>query len=507
MTRPSWKSRMGFLLVVIGSAVGLGNIWRFPYVAYKNGGGAFLIPYFIALLLVAIPLLILEHGLGHMKKGSAPLAYARIRQGWEYLGWWVSIFLTFGLLLYYSAVLSWCINYLIFSFTQAWGVNPGAFFAEEFLQQSSAALKLGGIRTPILLGVAGIWGLNWFVVSRGIRRGIELANKIAMPALFVMLIVLLVWSLMLPGASEGVKAFITPDLSQLWNRQVWSDAFGQVFFTLSLGSGIMIVYASYLPKKTNLSGNAIITASANSAIEIISGFAVFAIIGYMAFVVGKPIADAVTGGPGLAFVAYPKAISQLPFGNALFGVIFFLSLLLAGLSSSISMLETFISAAIDKFGWARKKLVTIVSAIGFFGSIIFATDAGVLWLDIIDHMVCNVGMLLTGLFEVLLVAWIFGAEKFAKHLDDHSSLKLGKAWVFCAKFIIPLVLSLMFGASLWKDISQPYGGSWDAFFLIGLGWLAATLVAAKFFAQAKWTSKHLTHPARGDDESLVIEVK
>ena len=505
--RPHWKSRIGFLLVVIGSAVGLGNIWRFPYVAYKNGGGAFLIPYFIALLVVGIPLLILEQGWGYMQKGSAPVAFARFRKRWEFLGWWVAIFITFGLMFYYSAVLSWCLGYLFFSFDLSWGVDTQAYFFNSFLGVSDSPFNIGEIRWPIFFGIIFIWFVNWAIVSRGIRRGIEVANKIGIPLLFISLIVMLVWSLMLPGAGEGVSAFLTPDLSKILSPSVWNDAFGQIFFTLSLGSGTMIVYASYLPARSRINDNAMITASANSLVEVMAGFAVFSILGYIAFVKGMPLADAVKSGPGLAYVAYPQAINNLPFGREAFGVLFFFTLLLAGITSSVSMIETFISSAIDKFGWSRKKITTVVCLIGVAGGSIFATNAGLLWLDIIDHMVCNVGMITMGFLEAIVVAWLFGGTKFLSKLDKFSKFKLGKFWVFCAKIFIPLVLFVMFMADTIKNIQKPYGGyPWSALFVIGFGWLAATLVVARFFSKAKWRTDHLKKKYHDEDEALLVEV-
>lgn len=505
--RTSWKSRMGFLFAVIGSAVGLGNIWRFPYVAYKNGGGAFLIPYVIALLMVGIPLLVLEQGLGFMQRGSSPVAYGRIKKGWEYLGWWVSVFVIFGLMLYYSAVLSWCLNYFVFAFDMYWGAETEAFFFGKFLAVSDSPFVIGGIRWPILAGIAVIWFVNWFVISRGIRKGIELANKIGIPLLFFTLIIMLVWSIMLPGATDGVKAFLTPNLSKIFSPVAWSDAFGQIFFTLSLGSGCMIVFASYLPARAKITDNAVITAGTNSCVEIMAGFAVFSILGYIAMTLGKPVAEAVTSGPGVAFVAYPQAINNLPYGREVFGVVFFFTLILAGITSSVAMIETFISASIDKFGWHRKKLMTVVALIGFAGSAIFATNAGLLWLDIIDHMVCNVGMLLVGLFEAVLVAWLFGGTKFIKRIERYSKLKFGKFWVFCAKIFIPVVLVVLFVADLVKNIRTPYGGyPWSAIFLIGFGWLLATLVVAKYFYKAKWRTDHMKRKDHDEEEALIVEV-
>jgi NSS family neurotransmitter:Na+ symporter len=508
MNRPHWKSRLGFLLAVIGSAVGLGNVWRFPFVAYKNGGGAFLIPYFIALVMVGIPLLILEQGLGYMQKGSTPVAYARIRRSFEYLGWWVSILVMFGLVLYYSAVLSWCVCYFFDAARLAWGADPDRYFFSRFLDVSDSPFNIGGIRWPIFLGLIFIWFVNWLVIARGIRKGIELANKVGMPLLFVTLLVLLFWSMSLPGAEAGVSAFLTPDMGSVFSPSVWNDAFAQIFFTLSLGSGAMIVYASYLPDRSQIGDNAVLTATANSAVEIMAGFAVFSILGYLAFVRGVAVSDVVVGGPGLAFVAYPHAINNLPFGREAFGMLFFAALFIAGITSSVAMVETFVSAAIDKFGWKRWKVTTVVSIIGFAGSAIFATSAGILWLDIIDHMVCNVGMIAVGFLEAVLVAWVFGGERFIARIERYSKIKLGRFFVFCAKIFIPVVLLGLFVSDIVKNSKEPYGGyPWLAIVVIGLGWLAATLVAARYFTKAKWNTDHLSKRYHDEGKPLIVEVE
>ncbi len=280
--RERWGSEWGFVLAAVGSAVGLGNIWRFSYMAYDNGGGAFLIPYTIALLTVGIPLLILEFGIGHERIGSAPLAFAKISPRWEVLGWWAVVFVMFGIVLYYTVIISWCLNYLVFSLSLSWGKDPDAFFFKEFLGLSSGPSEVGTVRGNILMGLIIIWVLNSVIVYRGVTKGIELANRIFMPMLLGLTAILVIWSLTLDGAWVGIRAYLTPDFSVLVKPKVWLDAFSQIFFTLSLGFGIMIAYASYLPKKANIMRNAIVTALVNGGYSIFAGFAVFAILGYMA---------------------------------------------------------------------------------------------------------------------------------------------------------------------------------------------------------------------------------
>ncbi len=490
MGREQWKSQYGFLLAAVGSAIGLGNIWRFSYMAYSNGGGAFLIPYIIALLTAGIPLLILEFGMGHERIGSAPLACAKINKNWEWLGWWAVTFVMFGIELYYVAVIAWCLNFFILSFNLGWGSDPNTFFFKEFLQLSDGPTTIGQIRTPILISLIVIWGLNWAIVYRGIQKGIEIANKIFMPLLFVLMTVLVFWSLSLEGAMTGIKAYLTPDFSVLTKPKVWIDAYSQIFFTLSLGFGIMIAYASYLPAKTNITRNALLTGFINSGFSLFSGFAVFAVLGFMATTQNQPISEVVAKSIGLAFVAYPKAVSLMPGGN-FFGAIFFFCLVIAGLSSSISIIEAFTSAMVDKFGFNRKKLVTVVCVIGFLGSIIFTTQAGLFWLDIADHFLTHYGLVVVGIAECILVGWLFKLDILRKHVNKISSVQLGRWWNILIKFFVQLVLSTILIFDLYNELQQPYEGySWNALFLIGMNWVILTFIIGLVIAMRPWKTGH-----------------
>lgn len=474
-------------MAVVGSAIGLGNIWRFPFLAYKNGGGAFLIPYFIALLTVGIPLMILEQGIGHALRGSAPLAFARIRRRWELLGWWIVVFLTFGILLYYCVVLGWCFNYLYYSFSLSWGPDTQNFFDNTFLRISSGPFDIGGIHPAVLGGVSMVWFINWLVLYRGISRGIEVANKVMMPVLFVIMIVLVVWGATLPGASTGIRAYLLPDFEMLKNPSVWVDAFGQIFFTLSLAMGIMIAYASYLPSRAEIKKNAFLSCVTNCGFEVFAGIAVFATLGFMAVKSGQPVSDVARGGPGLAFVTYPKMINELPFGNELFGFLFFFALISAGITSSISIMEGFISGAIDKFGWSRRSVATAVSLSGFAFSLIFATHAGLYWIDIVDFFLNHYALLVAGLLETVLVAWIYRAGRLSEHINSVGTSKVGRLWQYLVVAWIPAVLFILLATDLSRSLGRPYGGySWNALLLIGFGWMVVTLVAAAAFTRMRW---------------------
>jgi len=491
MAREQWKSQFGFLLAAVGSAVGLGNIWRFSYLAYEHGGGAFLIPYIVALITAGIPLLILEYAVGHERVGSAPLAYAKINKHWEWLGWWAVVFVMFGIELYYSVIIAWCINFFLLSFNLGWGDDPDRFFFKEFLQLSSDPLDIGSIRTPIVLALTVVWFLVWAIAYRGVQRGIEIANKILMPTLLVLTLILVLWSVNLEGAALGLKTYVTPDFSKLGEPKVWIDAYSQIFFTLSLGFGIMIAYASYLPDKANITGAAVLTAVINSCYSLLAGCAVFAVLGFMATTEGKPISEVVSQSIGLAFVAYPKAISLMPGGN-IFGAVFFLCLTVAGLSSAISIFEAFVSAMSDKFGFQRKRMVTIISIIGFLGSIIFTTQAGLLWLDIVDHFITHYGLIVVGILECFVVGWLFKIPILRNHVNRVSSLQLGIWWDLLIKFFVPATLLIICFGDLIKEFQVPYGDySWRSLFVIGVDWLLITIIAGVILALWPWrTSNH-----------------
>ncbi|MFC1804458.1 sodium-dependent transporter [Candidatus Omnitrophota bacterium] len=486
--RAQWRSHMGFLLAAVGSAIGLGNIWRFPYLCYKNGGGAFLIPYGIALIVVGIPLMILEIGLGQRMRGSAPMSFAKVNKHWEWLGWWAVNFVMFGIVLYYSVVIAWCVNYLFFSFDLSWGADPNGFFFKEFLQLSDGPAQLGDVRTNIIFALAFVWFINWLVVFFGIQRGVERANKIFMPVLFVLTSVLVVWSINLPGAKEGIKWYLRPDFSSLSKAQVWIDAFSQIFFTLSLGFGIMIAYASYLPRRADIAKDAITISLANCFYSIFAGFAVFGTLGYMAMTTGEPLGEIVSESIGLAFVAYPKAISLLPGMAQLFGVMFFVTLVVAGLSSAVSILEAFSCAVTDKFHYSRRQVVTFLSAAGFFGGMVFATRGGLFWLDIVDHFLTHYGLVVVGILECILVGWVLKASKLREYINHISSgLRIGSWWDFSVKFLTPILLIVILLNDLTKEISSPYGDYPRlSNILIGRDWLIFTLFAALIIAAHPW---------------------
>ena len=490
--REQWKSQAGFLMAAIGSAVGLGNLWRFPYMAYEYGGGAFLVPYLVALVTAGFPLLILEYGVGQKMQGSAPIAMARINPRWEWLGWWCVLFVMFGIVLYYNVIIAWCLHYFLNSFSLPWAGDPQSYFLNTYLNSSDDPGKIGLIRTPILYEVLAVWVINWYIGYRGVRKGIEKASKIFIPVLFVLTLLLTLWSLSLDGAMEGLRA-LKPSFSRVMDVRVWLAAYGQIFFTLSIGFGIMIAYASYLPRHSNIHSSALITAVVNSSYSLLAAVGVFATLGYMAVSSGKPLDEVVKQGAALAFIAYPQAIDLLPSFQSFFSALFFLILVLAGLSSSISIIEAFNAALMDKFGLDRRKGISAMCGIGFLGSIIFTTNGGASWIDIVDHFITQYGLVTVGVLESILVGWVLGAEEVRQFINEHSRLKLGRWWNVLVKYFIPVVLGIIIIQSFCADFDKSYGGfAWPWLLLIGVDWLLGCLIAAFFFA----TRRGLKHGSR-----------
>ncbi|HEB37133.1 MAG TPA: sodium-dependent transporter, partial [Thermoplasmatales archaeon] len=268
-----WNSRFAFIMAAIGSAVGLGNVWRFPFVCYKNGGGAFLIPYFVALFTAGIPLMILEFSIGHMLRGPPPECFRKIGKKFEWIGWWTTL-IPFVVASYYVVVMAWCFSYMIYSLDLRWGTNAEGFFLNTFLGVTSGPAVIGGFRIPILLGLIAIWISIFIILYKGVSR-IGKVVAITVPLPTVLLVILTIRGLTLPGALDGVSYYLTPDFSKLLHADVWLAAYAQVFFSLSLAQGILITYESFLKKKSDVTNNAFITSLADAGTSFLAGFTVF----------------------------------------------------------------------------------------------------------------------------------------------------------------------------------------------------------------------------------------
>ncbi|WP_047983687.1 sodium-dependent transporter [Ornithinibacillus californiensis] len=509
-TRSQWGTRAGFILAAVGSAVGLGNIWRFPAVAYENGGGAFLIPYLFALLTAGIPILIMEFTMGHKYRGSAPLSFKRMNKKTEFIGWW-AVLVAFVISTYYSVIIAWAMSYSVFSFNLNWGEDTGGFLFGEYLQLADTPGEIGGFVPGVLIPLILVWVIVLGILFKGVKKGIEIANRIFIPALVILFLIIVIRAITLPGAMDGLEAFFTPDFSKIFSPDVWVAAYGQIFFSLSIAFAIMITYSSYLPKKSDITNNAFITGFGNSSFELLAGIGVFGILGYMAGQVGEPVSEVVDAGVGLAFVVFPEIINQFPGLNALFGFLFFASLVLAGLTSLMSITETYVAGLMDKFKISRGKAVAYGGGVAALISLLFATRGGLYFLDAADYFINQFGVALLGLVEVVLIAWMLREVKNLKdHANEISDIKLGAWWTVSLSVITPFVLGYMmvglFKQNLLREFDTAtgnYEGYSNAFILWG-GWAVAigALVVGIILAITKWKK-----PSVEEEESYKKEAQ
>ncbi len=438
-----WGSNLSFILAMIGSAVGLGNIWRYPYVLYSNGGGAFYIPYIVAILLMGIPFLILEYGVGYNYKSSFAKAVKKINSKCEYLGWFLPV-AVFMIMIYYSAILGWDGIYVILSFFKGWGADPNVFFGTTLLQSSESASGLLTFIPVIAIAMLIGWAIVWYISHKDLESGLGKVSKILVPLLFVIMIVIVGVSLTLPGASIGLAELFNPDWSLLGHFEIWMAAFGQIIFSLSLGMSIAFTYASYTKKDTDLVTNTLSIAIANCAFENFAALGVFSILGYMSLQSGTAVADLVTQGTGLVFIAYPTVFNVLGDWALVLGPLFFFTVYLAGLTSILSTIEPLSFSIQNKFGLTRHKTMTILCIVGAAISMLYATAFGGYLLGVVDTFINQIAILIGVVAECIVFAWIFNAEKLIDFLNARSkTLKLGKWWLVVVRYILPIVVTII----------------------------------------------------------------
>lgn len=502
-SREEFGGRWAFILAAIGSAVGLGNIWRFPYVAYENGGGAFVVPYLVALLTAGIPVLFFDYVIGHRFRGAPPMAFRRLDKRVEWVGWWqVMICVVIGV--YYAAIIAWAIMYTWFSTNHAWGEDAESFFFKSHLQMSEAPEPTFDIVAAVFWPMVIVWIIMLLVMGLGVRKGVALVSMIGMPVLILMFLTLVVVSLTLPGAADGLNTLFTPNWAVLADPGVWVAAYGQIFFSLSVGFGIMITYSSYLKRRTNLTGSGLVVGFSNSGFEVLAGIGVFSALGFMAQAQGVQVTEVVSSGIGLAFVAFPTLISQAPMG-ALIGVLFFGSLVVAGFTSLVSIMEVVVAAVKDKLGlgrWAAVSLVIIPCAL--FSVFMFGTTSGIHLLDVMDAYINNLGIVGAALISILMVGTVLGGLSLVVgHLNGVSSFRLGGLYKVMIGVVTPIALAYIWLSDFSTKVAEGYGGYAPSFTGVwGLGMVAVTILVAVVLSLVPWSSKSALHAEENENETI-----
>lgn len=466
MKREHWGSRLGIIMAVAGSAIGLGNFLRFPTQVVDNGGGAFMIPYFIAFLLLGIPLSFIEWTLGRYGGqygyGSTPSIYHLISgKKWaKYLGVF-GLFVPLVISFYYLVIESWCLAYAFFSITGMYRSNHNAADLKDFLvefQGLASVNQLPDLPWQIIFFFITI-AVNYWVVSRGISAGIERLSKFGMPILLLLALILLVrvWTLPSPlNAPEqtvlnGFGFLWNPDFSKLGDVNVWLAAAGQIFFTLSVGMGAIMAYSSYLKKNDDVAHSALSAASTNEFSEVILGASIIipATFVFMGAVGAAEVAR--SGSFNLGFVIMPMIFNQIPLGNYI-GFIWFMLLFFAGITSSVSLIQPILTFLQDEIGISRKRAIIFIGSISLVISLIISQTLHLGTLDQFDFWGGTFLPVLSGLVMVVMFGWVLGAREGLEELNRSSLIQVPKVFIFIVKYVTPTYLGIMMVLWINKNI-------------------------------------------------------
>ncbi|KAI9533589.1 hypothetical protein NQZ68_021124 [Dissostichus eleginoides] len=516
--REKWANKTEFLLSMAGEIIGLGNVWRFPYLCYKNGGGVFFIPYFVFLFFCGVPLFFLETALGQYTSESGLTAWRKICPMFQGVGIASGVMVLY-LNIYYIVVLAWAIFYLYNSFKsplpwstcdnlwntencydhQSGNANRKLFQAgsnwsflhnistpdyfgswtnatiddmtflsgksseEEFLMHRvlrlSNDMSLGKLNWDLALCLLLAWVMVYFCIFKGIKTtGKVVYFTATFP--YLMLLILFFRGVTLPGAWEGLKYYLYPDFSRISDPDVWLDAGTQVFFSYAVCQGVLTSLGSYNKYNNNCYRDCLALCLLNSATSIFAGFAVFSVLGFMAYTMDLPIEEVANSGPGLIFIAYPKALSLLP-GSSFWAVLFFLMILFLGLDSQFVCVESLATGLTDMFpGQLRRRgrreiLVLVIAVVCFLLALPCLTEGGILVFQLIDtYGPSGISLLFIACFECIVISWVYGADRFYDNIEDMIGYKPFPVLKYCWMFITPLICwaTMMYDLSIKKEL-------------------------------------------------------
>lgn len=441
--REHWATRAGFVLATAGSAVGLGNIWRFPYMTGEHGGAAFMLIYLFAVLLLGYPLVVNEMALGRAAQRD-PVGVFKVlapNSPWWLLGA-LGVFTGFIILSYYAVVAGWSLAYIskVVVATTVPGIDHARVFQDH----------ISGVWEPILWQ-ALFMILTVGIIAAGVVKGIQRWSMVLMPLLFVLLLILIVRSVTLPGAGEGLAYYLHPDFSKVTGRTLLA-ALAQAFFSLSLGMGAIMTYGSYLDDKDEIPSNAILVAGLDTGVALLAGFALFPAIFALGFEPGA--------GPGLAFITLPAVFAQMPLG-AFFGVLFFVLLAIAALTSAISLLEVVTAWLMDEKDWSRRKAAAAMGLVIFIVGLPATLGYSVLkdfsfpglnmdLLDTYDWISNSIFLPLGGFLMAVFTGYVWGAKHAIPEVNKgHRRFTVGQGWAFLIRYVVPVLIFFIMAVGIY----------------------------------------------------------
>ncbi|XP_068632211.1 sodium-dependent nutrient amino acid transporter 1-like [Battus philenor] len=482
--RAMWGNQWEFLMSCIATSVGLGNVWRFPFIAYQNGGGAFLVPYIIVLILIGKPMYYLEGVLGQFSSRNSVKVWALspALKGTGYAQALVSAYI----LSYYVSIIALCLYYLSMSFqsTLPWAVcqpewencvpsdltdnlvltenstsSAELYFVKTVLQQSDGIE--GGLGAPVwylTLCLLASWVVIFLIVAQGVKSSGKAAYFLAIFP-YVVMIILFISTAILPGAGKGILFFITPQWEKLIMLDVWYAAVTQVFFSLSVCTGAIIMFSSYNGFRQNVYRDAMIVTTLDTFTSLLSGITIFGILGNLSHVLDQEVADVIgSGGTGLAFISYPDAIAKT-FQPQLFSVLFFLMMSVLGVGSAVALLSTINTVLLDSFPRVPTIIMSaICCSAGFLVGLVYVTPGGQYILEIVDYYGGTFLVLFCAIVEVIGVFWIYGTENFCLDIEFMLGIKTSVYWRFCWSIITPAIMTVVFIYALASYEALVFGG-------------------------------------------------
>ncbi|KAI4876118.1 hypothetical protein NFI96_005290 [Prochilodus magdalenae] len=508
--RGQWNNKLEFVLSVAGEIIGLGNVWRFPYLCYKNGGGAFFIPYLIFLATCGIPVFFLETALGQYTSEGGITCWRKISPLFEGVGYATQVIVAL-LNVYYIIVLAWGIFYLGFSFSSnlpwsscnnTWNTDSCMefqrrnesidqshlenatspvieFWERRALRISSGINEIGELHWDLALCLLLAWILCYFCIWKGVKStGKVVYFTATFP--YVMLLILLIRGITLPGASRGIQFYLYPDLGRLADPQVWMDAGTQIFFSYAICLGCLTALGSYNKYNNNCYKDCLALCFLNSGTSFVAGFAIFSILGFMSFEQNVPISEVAESGPGLAFIAYPRAVSMMPF-SPLWACFFFIMIVLLGLDSQFVCVESLVTAMVDMYPSTfrrknrRELLILAVAIISFLLGLIMLTEGGMYVFQLFDYYAASgMCLLFVAIFETICIAWVYGADRFYDNIEDMIGYRPGPYIKYCWLFLTPATCFGTFAFSLIKYTPLKYNNEYVyPWWGYALGWLLA----------------------------------
>lgn len=481
-----WSGPSGYILSMLGSAIGFANILSFGSECYRNGGSAFLFPFFTALFILGIPMLILEGIIGKSTQSPLVTSYGIIAGKPGKVAGWLSILAVLTIAGIYTVLTGWSIGYTAYSLFYALPSDPASFFVNDFLQASSGITEWGGISWPVMISTIFVIILTWSVVHKNIQSGIEKWCSVFLPLLAVLILSFTTFVFTLPGAYEGFIRYLTPDFSKVWDFQLWKNVFGQLFFSLSLGIGIVVGYSRHTGSNINIRRAMYQVAMGDFIISFISGLTIFGCLGYMSENFSIPFEElaATTSSFEIGYIVFPTIISSFgPLLATLLAPLFFFCIFIAGITGVFSIVESIAGNIEIEYNQSRNNAVTITMVLIALIAIPFCLGNGTAIIDALADMVIGNNMLIGAILQIIVFFYL--TDRFTKNKAWFNNQGKRTLSFYSLKYLSPIILV----TTLYNTLSQQVLEGFTTERIVSWSWLAVALVISTILSSMSKTTR------------------